>query len=250
MCLILLAWRTIPGHPWVLLGNRDEFHARPSAAAAVWADAPEILGGRDLEAGGSWLALSRNGRFAAVTNVRTGGVRRGARSRGALVTDFVRGAESPGLYVETVALQREDYGPFNLLVGDPSSAFAASSTAAAAWRLDPGVHVFSNGPPGVLWPKARRLRDAFLARLGADGFNESGLLDLLGDTDLPADSNLPDTGVGMAQERFLAPIFIRGSEYGTRASTLAYARDDGRLVLRERRFGAHGIAAGETRLDS
>ena len=248
MCLILLAWRTVAGHPWLLLGNRDEFHARPSAAAGVWPDAPEILGGRDIEAGGSWLALNRNGRFAAVTNVRTGQPRRGERSRGALVADFVRGLAPPERYAERVALERDDYGPFNLVIGDASSAFAASSTRDAAWRLDAGVHVLSNGPPGVRWPKAQRLLDAFAATVRATG-DDAALLDLLGDIGQPVDAELPDTGIGIERERFLAPIFIRGSEYGTRASTLACARADASMVLIERRFAAGGTFVGETRLE-
>jgi len=248
MCLILLAWRTVPGIPWLLLGNRDEFHARPTATAQAWTDAPGVVGGRDLQAGGSWLAFSRKGRYAAVTNVRAGPPHSGARSRGALVADFVRGLAPPAQYVETVALRRDDYGPFNLVIGDASSAFAVSSTLDAAWRLDPGIHVFSNGPPGVRWPKAQRLHDAFAATVRTTR-DDAALLDLLGDITQPVDAELPDTGVGIERERLLAPIFIRGSEYGTRASTLACARADASMVLIERRFAAGGTFVGETRLE-
>ena len=261
MCLLLLAFHAVPQCPWLLLGNRDEFHARATAAAQAWDDDPAVIGGRDLEAGGSWLALNRNGRFAAVTNVRSGEARRGPRSRGDLVAAFVRGVESPHGYAAKIAARRDEYGPFNLIVGDRDAAFGASSLLDAAWPMTPGVHVLSNGPPDVLWPKARYLHREFAtaiptrdtqpsvsteqAGLSAD---DARLLDLLTDTTQPDDGELPETGVGVALERMLAPIFIRGTQYGTRSSTLAYTRDDGSSVLIERRFGPDGVRLGQTRI--
>src|SRR5512144_1975022 len=127
MCLLLLALNTRAKRPWLLLANRDEFHARASAAAAFWTDRPDVCGGRDLVAGGSWLALSRNGRYAAVTNVRTGRQATALRSRGALVADFVGGTESVVAYVANVAAQRDQFGPFNLVAGDSRGAAFVSS---------------------------------------------------------------------------------------------------------------------------
>ena len=266
MCLILLALEVVPGRPWLLLGNRDEFHARPSAAAQAWTDAPDVIGGRDLEAGGSWLALNRSGRFAAITNVRSGAPRRGTRSRGELVATFARGRMAPLSHARETAAHRAEFGPFNFIVGDRETAACASSLRDEAWSLAPGVHVLSNGPPDVAWPKAARLRARFLALQPASGERKPGspnaqsseaaraedaaLLDLLADVTQPPDDALPETGVPFELERILAPIFIRGEQYGTRASTLAYARDDGGMVLHERRFGPNGVPAGETRLET
>jgi len=266
MCLILLALDVVPGRPWLLLGNRDEFHARPSAAAQAWADAPDVIGGRDLEAGGSWLALNRSGRFAAITNVRSGSPRRGTRSRGELVATFARGSVTPASYARETAADRAEFGPFNFVVGDREAVACASSLRDEAWSLEPGVHVLSNGPPDVPWPKAARLRERFLAlyagveeRKPSDSGTafseavepeEAALLDLLADVSQPPDAELPETGVPFELERILAPIFIRGEQYGTRASTLAYARSDGGLVLHERRFGPGGLATGETRIET
>jgi uncharacterized protein with NRDE domain len=247
MCLILLALRAVPHRPWLLLGNRDEYHGRPSTPAAHWDDAPNVIGGRDLEAGGSWLAVTREGRFAAVTNVRAGPPHRGKRSRGALVADFVRGDQSVREYAQQIARVSGEFGPFNLVVGDREGAWGASSLNDTAWPFADGVHVLSNGPPSPRWPKAQRLDDAF-ARARDESANDARLLDLLGDTTQPDESALPDTGVGLELERFLAPIFIRGNEYGTRASTLAYVDDLGSGVLRERRFGPRGFLEGETSL--
>lgn len=253
MCLLLLALGVVPGRPWLLLGNRDEDHARPTAAAAVWSDASDVIGGRDRLAGGTWLALNRNGRFAAVTNVRSGAPRTGERSRGELVAGFVRGVDSALDFAASIARRRDAYGPFNLIVGDRAGAAGASSTRAAAFAFEPGVHVLSNGEPGVEWPKVKRLRAAFMAAwnsgLGPDAFDAT-LLDALADERAADDAELPDTGVGVDVERRLAPIFIRGERYGTRASTLAYARDDASVVLVERGFGPGGSPLGETRIEA
>jgi len=248
MCLILLAIDVIPERPWLLLGNRDEFHARATAPAAAWVDQPDIVGGRDLVAGGSWLALNRNGRFAAVTNVRTGALAAAPRSRGELVGGFVAGVAAAGDYVATVAARRAEYGPFNLVVGSAQGAAFVSSIDGQPRRLAPGVHAFSNGSLEDEWPKMRRLRLGLEAMRQSGKWEDAAFLELLGDTQQPADPDLPDTGVGLALERTLAPIFIVGETYGTRASTLAYASATDGLVLHERRFGPHGAALGETRL--
>ena len=248
MCLLLFALDAIPGRPWLLLGNRDEFHGRASAAAAVWDDTRDIVGGRDLVAGGSWLALSRQGRFAAVRNVRVGAAARAARSRGELVGAFVAGSATPAAYTQELSTRVADYGPFNLIVGDAHGAWGLSSTDATPWRLEAGVHVISNGPPAVWWPKARRLHARFSDALKDGTPDDATLLDLLRDTTQPPDAELPHTGVSPNIERMLAPIFIRGEEYGTRASTLAYAMTNGDLVLHERRFGPHAAELGESDL--
>ena len=260
MCLLLLALNAVPGRPWLLLGNRDEFHARPTAPAHAWADHPGVIGGRDLEAGGSWLAVHADGRYAAVTNVRNGSPQRGARSRGELVGAFVAGLDSPIAYATDVARRRDQYGAFNLIVGDATAAWGASSLLAEAWQFQRGVHVLSNGAPDAQWPKVRQLRERFVARAGDGAMGSAAstgqphrfdddLLDLLGDTTQPEDAELPHTGVGIELERRLAPIFIRGTTYGTRASTLAYQRSGGGLVLCERRFGPDGSAAGKARIE-
>lgn len=250
MCLLLLALHVVPDRPWLLLANRDEFHARASAPAAFWADRADVLGGRDLVASGSWLALNRNGRFAAVTNVRTGRQTNAPRSRGALVVDFVDADVGADRYAASVAAQREQYGPFNLVIGDRAEAQFVSSIDGVPRRLDAGVHAFSNGSREDEWPKMRRLREGFSALLRSAAPTDSALLDLLMDSGQPQEMELPDTGVGPALERMLAPIFIVGDVYGTRASTLAYARTDGSLVLVERRFGPGGVPADETRIDA
>ena len=237
MCLLLIAVNAVPGKPLLLLGNRDEFRARASAQAAPWQDDARIVGGRDLVAGGGWLALRNDGRHAAVTNVRTGLPATAPRSRGWLVRDFVLGDAAPRAFLDGVHEDVESYGAFNLVVGDREGTFAYGTADSAPRRLDDGVHVISNGRIGVHWPKTERLKRCFESAIASGASDDVGLLDLLVDESQPSDASLPDTGVGLDLERLLAPVFVRGSaQYGTRASTLAYLTGDG-ASLHERVFG-------------
>jgi len=237
MCLLLIAVRTVPGRPLLLLGNRDEFRARASAAAAPWSEDPRIVGGRDLVAGGSWLALRSDGRHAAVTNVRTGLPATAPKSRGWLVRDFMLSDAKPREFLDAVHDDVESYGAFNLVIGDRDGTWAYGTADTAPQRLDDGVHVISNGRIGVHWPKTERLQQRFVEAIASSG-DDTQLLDLLTDKRQPADAALPDTGVGIELERLLAPVFVRGSaQYGTRASTLAYVCDNGETFVRERGFG-------------
>lgn len=248
MCLLLIAVRIVPGKPLLLLGNRDEFRARASAAVAPWSEDRRIAGGRDLVAGGSWLALRSDGRHAAVTNVRTGLPATAPKSRGWLVRDFVLGDANPRDFLEAAHADVESYGAFNLVVGDREGTWAYGTADTAPRSLDAGVHVISNGRIGVHWPKTERLRRRFLEAIAStDVEDDARLLDLLLDEQRPSDAALPDTGIGIELERLLAPVFVRGSaHYGTRASTLAYVRDDGSACLRERRFGPEVSVEGES----
>ena len=249
MCLLLIAIESTPSLPLLLLGNRDEFHARASAAARIWSEDARVVGGRDLVAGGAWLALRDDGRFAAVTNLRSGIPATAPRSRGWLVRDFVLGDQPPQAFLAALAAAGGEHGAFNLVVGDRDQVFAFGSADAQARRLAAGVHVISNGAIGVHWPKTQRLQDRFtdLMRSPSRAVDEVALLDLLGDEVQPADASLPDTGVGLDLERRLAPVFIRGDRYGTRASSLLARGADGSMLLRERCFAAGAVAAGETR---
>jgi uncharacterized protein with NRDE domain len=237
MCLLLIAINAVPRKPLLLLGNRDEYRARSSAAAAPWNEDQRIIGGRDLVAGGSWLAIRSDGRHAAVTNVRAGLPAKAPKSRGWLVRDFMLGDASPPDFLDAVHADVESYGAFNLVVGDREETWAYGTADTGPQKLDDGVHVISNGRIGVRWPKIERLRQRFVETI-APNADDASLLDLLTDESQPADAALPDTGVGIDLERMLAPVFVRGSaQYGTRASTLAYFSDGGCALLRERVFG-------------
>ena len=150
MCLIVVGWRVDPDFPLVVAANRDEFHARSTAVANFWADAPEVIAGRDLEAGGTWLGITRGGRFAAVTNVREPGAAKGLHSRGRLTQAFLEGRQSAADHVGLIKMG--DYSGFNLLVGDGQSLWYCSNRGTKPLELAPAWYVLVS--PGVSIPTA------------------------------------------------------------------------------------------------
>lgn len=237
MCLIVVGWRVHADYPLVVAANRDEFYARPTADAAPWSEAPAIFGGIDLEAGGTWLGLGKNGRFAAVTNVREPGMSQGSRSRGLLTRDFLL-ADDPAIdYAQH--LQSDLYSGFNLLLGDGASLAYCSNRDGAARQLPPGVYGLSNHLLDSPWPKLLTARQRFTAALTALP-DESAFFALLADDAIVADDSLPKTGVAIEWERLLSAVFVKSADYGTRASTVAWQRRDGAIRLHEKRFGSHG----------
>ena len=239
MCLIVVGWQVHPAFPLVLAANRDEFHARPTAAAGRWPEARQVIGGRDLEAGGTWLGITDSGRLAAVTNVREPEMAKGRRSRGMLTRDFLLGGIPALAYAANI--DGDDYAGFNLLLGDGDSLVYCSNRDAPPRQLPPGIYGLSNHRLDSPWPKLQTARDKFtdaMQRLP----DETGLFELLADKSIVADENLPQTGVPLAWERLLSAVFVQSESYGTRASTLLWQAADGAVRLHERSFGADGQA--------
>ena len=247
MCLVALAWNVHPRWRLVLAGNRDEFHARPTAPLSTWAD-KGLMAGRDLKSGGTWVGLGPRGRVAVITNVRDGLAPAFAGpSRGALPVDFLGGDAAALAHAATLAAVAGDYAPFNLVLADAGGcAYVGNHPASGAHAIAPGVHGLSNGSFDAPWPKTRRLREALQAWVDAGDDDLSPLWQALADERLAADAELPDTGVGLDLERRLSPAFIRGHDYGTRAGTLILVGHDGRGRIHERRFGPDGVFEGET----
>jgi uncharacterized protein with NRDE domain len=248
MCLIALALDAHPRFSLVLAANRDEFHARPAAPASYWDDSPQIFGGRDLQQHGSWLAIARDGRWVAVTNVRRMVLPDpSAPSRGELASGYLRGTLDARAYGESLAARAERYAGFNLLLGDRDGVWYLSNQPGFRMqRLTPGQHAVSNASLDTPWPKLRHLK----SRLGqwcADGETDTtGLFAALADPHIATDAELPDTGVGIEHERFLSPAFISSAEYGTRCSTVLTIDAGGHAVFHERRFGPQATFLGET----
>ena len=226
MCLIVFAWKVVPGIPLVLAGNRDEFFARPTAPAAWWQDHPQVYAGRDLEGGGTWLGMTREGRFAALTNVRAPSERRSdARSRGVLVSDYLVGNASPEEYIAHVAADADHYNGYNLIVGTQDNLVWYNNREQDDSRngkpLAPGIYGLSNGSLDSPWPKVVRTKAQFasLLCLGApcDAFFE-----MLTDTTKASDCRLPKTGVDIEWERILSAVCIDTPTYGTRSSSVMY----------------------------
>lgn len=249
MCLIAFAWQSHPRWRLVLAGNRDEFHARPSAPLARWSDRP-VIGGRDLEAGGTWLGVTDDGRCCTVTNVRDPNDPQHGQSRGLLAVDYLSGKDDAVAHAARLQAVAADYRPFNLLTFDAATAFyLGNRPQPRAQPVDPGVHGLSNADFNTPWPKTRTL----MARLeawaaGADDEDFAPLFEALADDTQAPDSELPDTGVGLERERWLSSAFIRGERYGTRASTVVAIGHDSTGVIVERRFGPQGFFEGEIRL--
>ncbi|HEX7732333.1 MAG TPA: NRDE family protein [Rhodanobacter sp.] len=249
MCLIAFAWQTHPRWRLVLAGNRDEFHARPSAPLARWSDLP-VVGGRDLEAGGTWLGATDAGRCCVVTNVRDPRDPQLGASRGLLATDYLAGAADATVHARRLLAQAAGYRPFNLLTFDAQAAFyLGNRPEPRAQAVTPGVHGLSNADFNTPWPKTRALMARLAAWLeSADADDFAPLFAALADERQAPDAELPDTGIGLERERRLSAAFIRGADYGTRASTVLAIGHDGRGVIEERRFGPEGRFLGESRL--
>jgi uncharacterized protein with NRDE domain len=236
MCLILFAWQAHPHYPLVLAGNRDEFYARPTAPADFWDDHPQILAGRDLEQGGTWLGIHRSGRLAAVTNYRDGRAnRRGVRSRGGLVSGFLTSDLPPQEYLQGVHRERADYDGFNLLVGTPDALFSYSNRSEQLAEVEPGVHGLSNHLLDSPWPKVERGKAALGHLRDSD---PEALVDhlfaVLADRAAAPDHVLPDTGIDLERERMLSSAFIATPNYGTRCSTILLIDTAGRVSFTER----------------
>ena len=246
MCLIAFAWNSHPRWRLVLAGNRDEYHARPSAGLARWRDAP-VIAGRDLGAGGTWLGVTPHGRCGVVTNVRDPRLAQSGLSRGWLVADWLRGAADAAEHARALQAVAADYRPFNLLTFDAQAAYyQGNQPEPSAQAVAPGVHGLSNADFNTPWPKTRQL----MARLqawcdGGAGEDVAPLFAALADEQPAADAELPDTGIGPDRERLLSPAFIRGADYGTRASTVVTIDHAGNGCITERRFGPSGRPDGQ-----
>ncbi|HEV2131169.1 MAG TPA: NRDE family protein [Longimicrobiaceae bacterium] len=247
MCLILLAHRIHPEYPLVFAANRDEFYARPTAPAGYWDDAPEVLAGRDLQAGGTWMGITPGGRWAAVTNYRDlASERPGARSRGELVSQFLRSRDTPEAYLRQIADRAAEYNGFNLLVADREQLWYFSNRGGEPRELGPGVYGLSNHLLDTPWPKVVRGKQALSALLedGAAPAPEP-LFEILADADPAPEAELPETGVGREWERALSSLFIATPTYGTRASTVLLIDHSGRATFVERTFSAGSPAPAE-----
>ena len=250
MCLLVLAWNAHPRYRLVVAANRDEYHDRPSTPLGLWPSAADILAGRDLRAGGTWLGIDRRRRFGIVTNFRD--LARAppeAPSRGGLIPRYLGGATGPGDYLAALAPEAAAYGGFNLLLADGESLWYASNRGAPFARaLSRGIHGLSNERLDTPWPKLLRVRRGFEAWLRGGGrADDAALFALLADrTPASEKEGLPSTGVSPEWERTLSSPFVLHQSYGTRCSTLVAIEPSGSCYLAERRFDRAGTCSGET----
>jgi uncharacterized protein with NRDE domain len=224
MCLIAWNWQPHSATPLLLLSNRDEFYARTAAPLHWWSETgggSDILAGKDLQAGGTWLGVSRSGRLAALTNYRTPEpARTDTPSRGELVASFLSSQASAAEFLQPLTERCGDYNPFNLLVFDGQQLMGLESRDARMLHLSPGIGAVSNASFNTPWPKLTGLAKGLESQLAQGHCNTARLLPLLHDRQLAVDSDLPQTGIPLELERMLSATFITSAEYGTRACSV------------------------------
>jgi len=220
MCLILFALNQHTEFPLVVIANRDEYYLRPTRSAHWWQDSAGIFAGRDLQAQGTWMGINKNGRFAAVTNVREPGMLAPASlSSGKLPREFLASDEAAETFIDRIKPEADDYAGFNLLIGDSAGLFFYSNRQAEVIEIPAGIHGISNGLFDEAWPKLDSGKQALATVLAASPDNNE-LMKILTDTTMAQDEHLPDTGVTLGFERMLSSRFIRSADYGTRACSV------------------------------
>jgi len=245
MCLVACAINQNPKYPFILIANRDEFRARPSAPAHFWKEDPNILAGIDLKMNGTWLGVTRKGRVALITNYRDlKNVNPDAPSRGALVSNYLKSEVSADEYLASIA-NPKDYNGFNLLVGDRHGLTWFSNQSTEPVKLENGIFGLSNALLDTPWPKVEALKKGLKGLLSSNSVDAKNPFKLLSSTERPADIYLPDTGVGLELEQLLSSAFINTENYGTVCSTVILIDNQENVQFFERSFGSNGLVNGK-----
>lgn len=239
MCLISVAFKVHPQYPVILIANRDETYSRPSRQGQFWVEEgyPDILAGKDLEAGGTWLGVHKEGKWAALTNYRSiENIKANAPSRGELVLDFLKQEMSAKTYLDQIKEKGNTYSGFNLLVGDAEEVFHYSNISDAVTQLTPGIHGLSNALLNTPWPKLQRANRRLQTVIKNEEVPTEDLFDILKDSTQAEESQLPETGLPLALEKAVSSIFITSENYGTRCSTVFLMQKNGRKEFYERTY--------------
>ncbi len=246
MCLILLAWQQDAALPLVVAANRDEFHRRPTRALHWWSDHPDVLAGRDLEAGGTWLGVSRDGRFAALTNFRDADRNRGRRSRGELVSGFLIESRSPLAYAADI--DGDSYAGFSLLLGDRRQMVYVNNRGRREPELlPPGIYGLANAELDAAWHKTRYGKSALDELLATGRVSPGALGELLTNRERARAAEVETGDLSFDLAHALTAPFIVSPDYGTRSSTIVLLDDGGRMTVTERTYAPDGRQEGEER---
>ncbi len=224
MCVIFVSYKQHSKYPLILLANRDEFYERPTEKAGYWKDFPDILAGRDLVGKGTWLGITKSGRFSAVTNLRDSNMEKGTLSRGNLVAEFLKQQTHAEEYLKEIKLKADKFSGFNLIVGEINSerneVFYYSNKENKIVELKQGLYGLSNHLLDTPWRKVEKGKEALERLLQNDDVHKEKFFDILSDKILADDGDLPDTGIGHEREKLLSSVFIETPVYGTRCSTV------------------------------
>ncbi|MEX1239334.1 MAG: NRDE family protein [Cyclobacteriaceae bacterium] len=235
MCLIFIGLKNHPKYKLIVAANRDEFYDRPTAPASFWEDHPDILAGRDLEAKGTWLGMTKSGRICMVTNFRDPkNIHAQAPSRGKLVTDFLRDNTTGEKYLEKLMPHARKYNGFSLIAGTVDALYYFSNYKDGIILLNSGLFGLSNHLLETPWPKVEKGKNRIQELLKSSAIHVEGLYEVLSDEAISSDPHLPDTGVGLELERALSAAFIKSAGYGTRSSTVVMVDYNNHVSFHER----------------
>lgn len=247
MCLIVFSYRQYKNFPLIFAGNRDEFYDRPARPAQFWKKYPNLLAGKDLKAGGTWLGVTKKGEFGALTNYRDlTSIKEDAPSRGKVVTDLLAGNQTPENFFSELRNKSGRYNGFNLIGGNSDRILYLSSETSETQSLEPGLYGISNALLNTPWPKVQFAKKQFAGLIGKNSVDEEGIFNLLTDKTRYPREELPDTGLSDELEVAVSSIFIKTENYGTRCSTLFYITGDGKLTFIERTYPNGSVRESES----
>lgn len=239
MCLITFAYKKHPKYELILAGNRDEFYDRPTRSARFWKEEgqSDLLAGKDLKAGGTWLGINKDGRWGALTNYRDPTIiKKDPPSRGELVTDYLTSDNSAIEYLQDLSTTAQNYNGFNLLLWDSGHFYHFSNQSKRMTTIEPGIHGISNALLDTSWPKLNRANNKLEELISSENIEKEKLFDLLQDQTKAADDDLPVTGIPRDLEKAISSIFIKTESYGTRCSTILLIDKNGNVEFTERTF--------------
>jgi uncharacterized protein with NRDE domain len=235
MCLLVFAWKVQPEYDLILAANRDEFLNRPARAATFWDEYPELLAGMDIIGGGTWLGVTLDGKFSAITNYRDMTIHKpDAPTRGHLPLDYLKGVKAPMAYIDSIRSDADRFNGFNLILGDKNSIWYYSNIEDVPRELGPGIYGLSNHLLNSPWPKVERAKEGLEAIIGSGKPDQETLFGILSDRTPAQDNQLPETGLDKATEKKLSSAFIEMDGYGTRSSTVIMLDKSGQLEFREK----------------
>ncbi|TRX57705.1 NRDE family protein [Fulvivirga sp. M361] len=237
MCLILFSYQQHPDYKLVIAANRDEFYDRPTEEAGYWEDEPNILAGRDIEAGGTWMGMNHHGKIAMLTNFRDPyNIKTDAPSRGKLVSDFLKKDLKTEAYLQAIADEGMKYNGFNLICGNPDQLYYYGNYQQGVHPVPAGIHGLSNALLDTQWPKVDKGKVKLETALNANRLDMEVLFDLLYDNQMAPENELPDTGIGLDKEKVLSSIFIKSPRYGSRCSTVIAVDKNNHVRFAERTY--------------
>ncbi len=239
MCLLLIAYKRHPNYKLIVAANRDEFHERPTVPAHFWTGDNSLLAGKDLKENGTWMGITKSGRFASLTNYRDmSSIKIDAPTRGKLVTSFLLINTEPADYHKTLATKADQYNGYNLIFGNVDNLFYFSNISMVFKKLEDGTYGLSNHLLDTPWPKVIKAKQTFLEILKDEQPKEEEIFSLLYDSISFPDKELPKTGLSIEMERLVSPIFTVTEKYGTRSSTVILINNDNTVSFTEKSFNS------------